>query len=115
MGERRISAVSAVSFLESSAQHVTHLPEEPPAHQVKLYRVTKVQREVKVFEVPVERASLSECDAFYLDAGEKIYMWFGKKCTPFEKSFANMNAENIECERGICETTHDCDDAFWDL
>merc|ERR1740130_925142 len=60
--------------------------------------------------------SLNQTDCFILDAGKKIYVWFGNKCDPFEKFECKKAAEAIEARRGgHSETTDDLDADFWEL
>jgi len=90
------------------------------AFESVLYHVAKKEKqegETEVKVVPLKRESLNQRDAFVLDSGDRIYIWCGKRCSPFEKNAANMLAENKESERGSDDTkvTHDVDDRFWEL
>lgn len=86
----------------------------PAAHVDRLIHVQKVGRRIKFVDVPCVRASLTPGDAFVLDGGEVIYVWFGEECSPFEKQAANQHAEDLEAKRGgRAHASHDLDDAFW--
>jgi len=88
-----------------------------------LYRVYKKPREhtTRCFEVPQTCSSLNHGDAFLLDAGEKIYTWFGDSVSAFEKSKSAQVAHNIQQKRltfGSCECILDVEDdneEFWQL
>merc|ERR1719162_2671222 len=84
----------------------------------KLYKVSRVDQQTDVTEVPMARDSLDEQHAFVLDAGPTIYIWCGEHCSPFARNAANTFAENKEEEwigGGACTATHDIDDLFWDM
>ena len=88
---------------------------EPGAYLAKLLHVKKVGKVTSIVEVPCKRASLNHGDAFILDAGEKIYVWKGQSCSPFEGSAAALAAEALEASRdGRAAATHEVDDAFWE-
>merc|ERR1712079_720590 len=71
---------------------------------------------MRMEEVALHNSSLNHGDVFLLDTGDKIYVWEGKKSSPFEKNHANLQAEKMENERdGKATATHDIDDNFWQL
>lgn len=88
-----------------------------------LYRVCKKPSEhaTRCFQVPLKCSSLNNGDAFLLDAGEKVYTWFGTSVSPFEKSKSATMAHNIRQSRlsfGSCECILDVEDDnedFWQL
>mmetsp|Transcript_90697 Transcript_90697/g.174040 ORF Transcript_90697/g.174040 Transcript_90697/m.174040 type:complete len:363 (-) Transcript_90697:152-1240(-) len=65
----------------------------------RLLEVRKTKEGVKISHLPLSRDSMSEQDCFLLDAGTKIFKWFGSTSSPFEKSAASMEAENMENRR----------------
>ena len=85
----------------------------------RLYRVYKKKGEqtTRCFEVAMNFSSLNESDAFLLDAGSKIYTWFGSAVSPFERNKSASVAHNIKQNRlGECECILDVDDdneEFW--
>lgn len=87
------------------------------AYKPKLLAVKKTKAEgIRVKETAISRMSLNQTDCFILDAGKKIYVWFGNKCDPFEKFECKKAAEAIESRRGgHSETTDDLDANFWEL
>jgi len=86
-------------------------------YEHKLWQVRKTKKEgMRMEDMALHNSSLNEGDVFILDAGDKIYVWEGKKSSPFEKNHANMTAEKMEAERdGKSAVTHDIDDFFWSL
>lgn len=96
--------------IESGFNHV-----EPGAYSAKLMQVKKVNRQTIIVEIKCARESLNHGDAFILDAGATIYTWFGDECSPFEKSAANLAAEQLESTRhGAATATQDIDECFWE-
>ncbi len=96
--------------VESGFNHV-----EAGAYVARLLQVKKIGRQVNVIEVACARDSMNQGDAFILDAGEKIYVWKGDSCSPFEGSAAALAAEALEASRdGRATATHEVDDAFWE-
>jgi gelsolin len=87
---------------------------EETAYAARLLRVKKTGRQTNIIEVTCERDSLNQGDAFILDAGNKLYVWLGDACSPFEKANGKLAAETIERTRGgKCQATNDIDDEFW--
>ena len=86
-----------------------------------LYRVVKKKGEqtTRCFEVPLKCSSLNEGDAFLLDAGSKIYTWFGSSVSPFERSKSATVAHNLKENRlKNCECildVEDDDEEFWEI
>lgn len=88
---------------------------------INLYRVYKKkgQQTTRCFQVPLKCSMLNEGDAFLLDAGSKIYTWFGSSVSAFERSKSASMAHNIKENRlGNCECILDVEDdneEFWEL
>lgn len=87
----------------------------------RLYRVYKKKGEqtTRCFEVPLKCSSLNDGDAFLLDAGSKVYTWFGSSVSAFEKSKSATVAHNLKENRlKNCECILDVEDdneEFWGL
>jgi hypothetical protein len=87
----------------------------------RLYRVYKKDgdKTVRCFEVPMKFSSLNDGDAFILDAGTKLYTWFGSTVSPFERNKCASVAHNIMQNRlGKCEFIEEVgsdDEEFWEL
>lgn len=85
----------------------------------RLFRLYKKdgERVTRCFEVPLNCSSLNEDDAFLLDAGDKIYTWFGASVSAFERNKSASVAHNIKEERlGRCDCILDVgneDEDFW--
>lgn len=88
----------------------------------RLYRVYKKPGEqtTRCFEVPLACSSLNDGDAFLLDAGNKIYTWFGSTANAFEKNKSASVAQNmkekrlkIDCE--LVLDVMDNNEEFWQL
>jgi hypothetical protein len=74
------------------------------------------QGNIRVLQVPLARTSLNQDDCFILDAGAKIYTWFGKYSSPHEKHKCNTHAENVEAERNGKSKVlfyEDDEESFW--
>jgi len=86
-------------------------------YEHRLWQVRKTKADgMRMEEVALHNSSLNQGDVFILDVGDKIYVWEGKKASPFEKNHANLMAEKMESERdGKAAATHDIDDAFWEV
>jgi len=92
----------------------------PRAFIAKLLQVRRSKgcASVRVKEVPLGRHSLNEGDAFILDAGPAIYVWFGQQANAFEKHMASTTAENMARERGGQSSVMDwtsTPEQFWAL
>mmetsp|Transcript_9500 Transcript_9500/g.19106 ORF Transcript_9500/g.19106 Transcript_9500/m.19106 type:complete len:397 (-) Transcript_9500:70-1260(-) len=87
----------------------------------RLYRVYKKAGEqtTRCFEVAMECSSLNHSDAFLLDAGSKVFTWFGDCVSPFERNKSASVAHNIKENRlGDCECilgVEDDNEEFWEL
>lgn len=88
----------------------------------RLYRVHKMpgQKTTRCFEVPLSCSSLNDGDAFLLDAGDRIYTWFGSSVSGFEKAKSALVAHNLKEARlkVNCECILDVMDGneeFWEL
>jgi len=83
-----------------------------------LFKVSRNDNKTVVEEVAPVVDSLSHLESFVLESGvQKIYVWNGDNASPFEKSAANLYAENLEAQIGSDDATtcHEIDDAFWTL
>ncbi|VUC34591.1 unnamed protein product [Clonostachys rosea] len=73
--------------------------EEPKEETITLLRVFSNPSGgadgVIVHEVEPTWQSLDEGDVFVLDAGDKIWVWQGKNCSPFEKAKASQVAHDM--------------------
>merc|ERR1719350_1539965 len=81
-------------------------------------RLTQVRRNEKkaiIFEEEaVTLKSLNQRDAFILERGRNIYVFFGDSCSPHVKNAANTKAEQMEAaSSGELTVAHDLDDEFW--
>jgi len=50
---------------------------KPESYQARLLQF-KGKRNIRVIQVPLQRASLNEGDVFLLDAGLNLWLWNGK-------------------------------------
>ncbi len=82
----------------------------------------KGRKNIRITEVPRERASLNSGDVFILDAGMKLYQFHGKQSSPQEKIRAGQIARAIDDERKglpvvivVDEGGKDIPKEFWDL
>eukprot|EP00930_Biecheleria_cincta_P002309 TRINITY_DN103323_c0_g1_i1.p1 TRINITY_DN103323_c0_g1~~TRINITY_DN103323_c0_g1_i1.p1 ORF type:complete len:372 (+),score=60.92 TRINITY_DN103323_c0_g1_i1:89-1204(+) len=91
---------SGIQYLEGGIESGFHHA-GPHAYVARLLQVRRSKgcASVRIKEVPLGRQSLNEGDAFILDAGQAIYIWFGQQSNAFEKNMANTTAENLERER----------------
>ena len=93
---------NGVSYLEGGIdggfRKVSDIVEE---HDTRLYRVYKKRGEKTTgcFEVPLSCSSLNDGDAFLLDAGNKIYTWFGSTANGYEKNKSASVAQNLKESR----------------
>lgn len=85
----------------------------------RLLQVRKKGHVVRSFQVPLSCSSLNEGDAFFLDNGTHVFTWYGKDCSPFEKSHTAELAHNLASNRfGHCKVhvdVEDDNDDFWSL
>ena len=90
----------------------------PLSFPSRLYHVRKTGRVTRCQQVPPSCESLNQGDAFVLDVGNIVYTWFGKECSPFEKSKAAELGHNISIGRtGQVEFIEEVEDEnldFWD-
>eukprot|EP00804_Cyclotella_cryptica_P000985 CCRYP_012339-RA/>CCRYP_012339-RA protein AED:0.04 eAED:0.03 QI:0/0/0/1/1/1/2/0/375 len=90
-------------------------------HITRLYRVHKKpgHHPARCFEVPLKCSSLNDGDAFLLDAGSKIFTWFGSSVSAFERNKSASVAHNLQQNRlGHCECILGVEDdnvEFWGL
>eukprot|EP00179_Madagascaria_erythrocladioides_P018106 CAMPEP_0198328986 /NCGR_PEP_ID=MMETSP1450-20131203/15851_1 /TAXON_ID=753684 ORGANISM="Madagascaria erythrocladiodes, Strain CCMP3234" /NCGR_SAMPLE_ID=MMETSP1450 /ASSEMBLY_ACC=CAM_ASM_001115 /LENGTH=376 /DNA_ID=CAMNT_0044033153 /DNA_START=165 /DNA_END=1295 /DNA_ORIENTATION=+ len=72
---------------------------KPVEYKPKLLHI-KGKRKIRAMHVQLTHESLNSGDAFVLDAGMKIYVFFGKQAGIFEKNKAAELARAIDDERG---------------
>jgi len=88
---------------------------KPEEYKPKLLHI-KGKNRITVCEVPITADSLNDEDAFVLDAGLKVYAWFGVKAGVNDKFKGNMICEEIRDSRKgveIIHLTHEGSDDFW--
>merc|ERR1712060_304711 len=80
-----------------------------------LTQVRRNEKKAIIFEEEaVTLKSLNHRDAFILEKGRTIYVFFGDSCSPFLKNAANMKAESMEsASNGELTVSQDIDDEFW--
>jgi gelsolin len=97
--------------IESGFRHVAPEEYEPKLLHVKKQRKGK---NMTVKQVPVSIDSLNHGDSFVLDAGVKIYTWFGDNSSPFEKNKAgNVQNKLIGERNGKARKGENDSDEFW--
>ena len=100
--------------IESGFHHV-----EPGAYVARLFQIRKTKNTIKVTSMPCVRDSLNQGDCFVLDAGEKVYRWFGDSASPFEKQKCSSVAFNMvqkRAGRSHCVNEDDLEGSgFWEL
>jgi gelsolin len=72
---------------------------KPEEYQPRLFEVHKTGHSVRAFQVPVSIKSMNQGDVFILDAGLKVYTFFGKESNAFEKAKGGSLADNIVAGR----------------
>ena len=88
-------------------------------HITRLYRINKKpgNQPARCFQVPLGCSSLNDGDAFLLDAGDKIFTWFGSTVSAFERNKSASVAHNLHQNRlGHCELilgVEDDNEDFW--
>jgi hypothetical protein len=85
----------------------------------RLFRVFRKDKTTRSVEVPLACSSLNDGDAFILDAGNKIYTWFGSGVSAFEKNESASIAQQLTDSRGghaefVVDVGDDNED-FWSL
>lgn len=133
MQHREVEGVESKEFVKCFPKGISYLEGGVPsgfrkveknaeiAHIRRLYRVYKKNGEktVRCFEVPMKCSSLNDGDAFLLDAGTKIYTWYGSTVSPFERNMCVTVAHNIKENRlGKCQVFSNIGNdggEFWEL
>merc|ERR1711972_659998 len=73
------------------------------------------KKAIVVEEEAVDIKTLNHRDAFILEKGRTIYVFFGDNCSPFVKNAANMKAESMEsASNGELTVSQEIDDVFWE-
>jgi len=82
----------------------------------QLWQVRRTPKNAIIIEEEqVELKSLNHRDAFILQKGPKIYLWFGDDVSPFVKNAANMHAEKMESDsNGEAHKEREIDAEFWE-
>jgi len=82
--------------------------------------LVKGKRNIRVFEVPVTKASLTQDDAYVLDMGLNLYIWYGPNSNKYEKAKALdlVSSINSDTRGGRAKITRVCDEEeqnedFW--
>lgn len=111
-----------ITYLEGGVDSGFRKVSDADVDQIKrLYRIYKKPKEhaARCFEVPLKCSSLNDGDAFLLDAGNKIFTWFGSRVSPFERNKSASVAHNLRENRlKDCECILDVGDEneeFWSL
>lgn len=92
-------------------------PVSPEVFMNRLMDVRRTKKRVIVSdEVVMSSDSLNHRDAFILDAGLKIWVFYGDDCNPFVKQACITRAKNLESERTGCyEVFTEPDEEFWEI
>jgi len=72
---------------------------KPTEYKPRLMHVTGYRDNVLINQVPMESKQLNNVDAFILDAGTMIYMYFGPNCNAWEKRKAQQNVNELKDSR----------------
>lgn len=80
--------------IETGFNHV-----KPTEYRPRLLHI-KGKRHVRVIEVPITHKSLNSGDVFLLDAGLKLFIWQGSKCSGPERQKGGQLAQALDDERG---------------
>jgi hypothetical protein len=109
-----------ITYLEGGVDSgFRKVDENDKDHITRLYRVHKKpgHHPARCFEVPLKCSSLNDGDAFLLDAGDKIFTWFGSTVSAFERNKSATVAHNLHQNRlGHCELilgVEDDNEEFW--
>jgi len=85
----------------------------------RLFHIRRKGNKTNSYLVELSVTSLNQGDAFVLDAGEKVYTWYGQSSSPFEKNKAVEIAHNmVEHRLGHCTLVADVsddDEKFWEI
>jgi gelsolin len=90
---------------------------QPEEYVPRLLHVSKQagSKVVRVRQVELALSSLNQGDAFVLDAGTKVYVWFGENSSAFEKAKAGNVQSNLIGERhGKAVKGDEETDEFWE-
>lgn len=86
---------TAITYVEGGRTATGFFTIEEQTHVHRLYRVHDNGATIHLEAVEVDTASFDPGYVFVLDAGEKVYLWFGKKSKNTLKSKARLFAEKI--------------------
>jgi gelsolin len=89
---------------------------KPEEYEPRLLMVRRANKCVKAYQIPVSAKNLNHGDAFILDAGLKVYIWYGEYANAFEKSKAAALHSNVVSSRnGKAKKMTNVDDEFWKI
>lgn len=89
---------------------------KPEEYEPRLLMVRRAGKTVKAYQIPVKASNLNKGDAFILDAGLKVYIWYGESANAFEKSKAAALHSNVVASRnGKAKKITTVDDEFWKI
>jgi len=95
-----------------------HHVENKQDYEPKLLHVIREKHTTRMNHVPLSKDSMNESGCFILDAGAKIYTYYGSSSNNFERNRADTAAEHMETERDghakVIDHTDD-EDGFWAL
>lgn len=84
----------------------------------RLYRMVREGRRRRYSEVPLARSSLNEGDAFLLDAGTRVYTWYGARASRFGRVARAALEELMDGRKGNIQyfmDVGDDNDEFFEL
>lgn len=89
---------------------------KPEEYEPRLLMVRRAGKTVKAYQIPVKASNMNHGDAFILDAGQKVYIWYGESANAFEKSKAAALHSNVVSSRnGKAKKVTTVDDEFWKI
>lgn len=89
---------------------------KPEEYEPRLLMVRRAGKTVKAYQIPVKAENLNHGDAFVLDAGLKVYIWYGESANAFEKSkAAALHANVVSSRNGKAKKITTVDDEFWKI
>jgi len=95
-----------------------HVEKHKQDYVAKLLHVIKEKHSTRMNHVPLSKDSMNNSGCFILDAGVKIYTYYGSSSNNFERNRAETVAVHMENERdGHAKVTDymDDEDGFWAL
>lgn len=83
-------------------------------HANRLFHVKRENEITRVFEVPCERESLNNGDAFVLETKSKVFQWCGQESDPFEKVKSLEVAQALQKQRSGVSMGDSTSKEFWE-